>query len=393
MRAESKAKTRRGHGSGAVYQTASGKWEAMLDLGYIPGPDGKKRRKRVKRVRDTERAAIEALDELKRQHHLGTLQTTKNPRLGDYLREWFDAQGPARWKPTSTRAHRTSLNRCIEALGHIRLDQLRAGHVEHMLNQLAATYARNTISGAVAVLRMALKDAVRDGLVARNVATDARMPRHVAKPATAARFMTESELQRFLAAAHDHRDGPLFVLAVTTGLRLGELRGLTWDDVDMDAGMLTVRRQLQDNTSGGGWQFTTPKTESSVRTLPLPATARAVLKRQHRHQLEERVLAGSKWRDHGFVFTAQHGQPVQASRVHHALKAVLSAASVPDLRVHDLRHCFASYLIHHGADLLTVRDLCGHASIKQTADTYSHLFPSRKVEAMAAWDALEDMAS
>jgi integrase len=384
-----KAKTRRGHGSGAVYQIASGKWECLLDLGYVTDPNDpeKKKRKRIKRVRDTQRAAQHALDELKRQHHMGTLNTGKSPRLADYLREWLDQQGPARWKPNTILAHRKSAEHCVNAIGHLRLDQLRAGHVQAMLNDMADTYRRGTITGALAVLRMALKDAARDGLIVRNVATDARLPRHVANPPTAARFMTEDELQRFLSAAADHRDGPAFIVAVMTGLRLGELRGLTWEYSGVDTGTLRVTQQLQDN-AGGGWRLTTPKTDTSTRDIPLPAAAIAALKRQKRHQLEDRVLSGGKWDDLGFVFTASNGQPLLRKRLHYALKAILTEAGIDNLRIHDLRHSFASFLIAQGADLLTVRDLCGHRSIQITADVYGHLFPRRKVEAMAAWDAL-----
>jgi integrase len=226
----------------------------------------------------------------------------------------------------------------------------------------------------------------------RNVASEVRMPRHVTTPATPARFMTEDELQRFLSAADTHQDGPVFGVAVMTGLRLGELRGLRWQDVDMDAGVLTVTNQLQDN-AGGGWRLTTPKTDSSARTLPLPAAAVAALKRQHRRQLEDRVLSGGKWQDTGFVFTATNGQPLQRQRIYQSLRAVLTSAGVDGLRFHDLRHAFASYLIANGADLLTVRDLCGHRSIQVTANTYAHLFPNRKAEAMAVWDRLEGVAS
>ena len=331
-----KRKTRRGHGSGAVYENQNtGKWEAVLDLGYIAGPDGKKRRKRVKRLRATERDAIQVLDELKRQHHAGTLQQGKSPRLADYLQEWFDRQGPARWKPTSIRAHRKSVRFCVSALGHIRLDQLRAAHVEDMLNTMASTYARNTIIGALSVLRMALKDAVRDGLVVRNVATEARMPRHVATPATVARIMTTVELQRFMTVAREHSDGAVCAVAVMTGLRLGEIRGLRWQDVDMDASMLVVKHQLQDN-SGGGWSLTSPKTDTSVRTLPLPLSAVNALKRQYRRQLEDRVLSGDKWQDNGLVFTARDGQPLSVPRIHKVLKTILLDAGVDDLRFHDL---------------------------------------------------------
>ena len=383
-------RSRRGNGSGAVYETASGKWEAVLDLGYVTDPNNpeKKKRKRVKRTRATEREAIDALDELKRHHHLGTLQTGKSPRLAEYLQEWFDAQGAARWKPNSIAAHRASMRFSVEAIGHLRLDQLRAGHVQTMLNDLAGTYARNTISGAVSVLRMALKDAVRDGLVSRNVAADARMPRHVCTPATEARFMTEDELGRFLTAAEAHPDGPLYVVAVLTGLRLGELRGLTWEHAGIESGTLRVVQQVQDNTAGS-WRAVTPKTDTSIRDVPLPARVVAALKRQKRRQLEDRVLSGGKWGDHGFVFTGQYGNPMQSNRVRYGLRTILTSAGISHLRFHDLRHSFASYLIAHGADLLTVRDLMGHRSIQVTANVYGHLFPNRKADAMALWDALE----
>jgi len=277
-------------------------------------------------------------------------------------------------------------------MGHLRLDQLRAGHIEDMLNTMAETYARNTIIGALAVLRMAMKDAVRDGLVVRNVASEARMPRHVEKDTFATRFMTTDELQRFLAAAHDHTDGAVCAVAVLTGLRMGEIRGLRWQDVDMDASVLTVEHQLQDN-AGGGWRLTTPKTDSSGRTLPIPMVAVDELRRQYRHQLEDRVLAGAKWQDHGFIFTAQHGQPMPTNRIRKTLSDVLTTADVDALRFHDLRHSFASFLISHGADPIAIKTLMGHKTIQTTLNTYAKLFPDKKAEVMATWDMLKGVAS
>lgn len=390
-----KTKSRRGHGDGSIYRNSkTGKWEAVLDLGYLSDPNdsGKKKRKRIKRTCVTEREAIKALDDVKREHHLGTLQHGKSPRLADYLQEWFERQGSARWKPNSIRAHRKSVRYCVDALGHIRLDQLRAAHVEDMLNTMATTYARNTIVGALSVLRMALKDAVRDGLVVRNVASEARMPRHVATPMTQPKFMTTEELQPFLAAAAEHPDGAVCAVAVMTGLRLGEIRGLRWQDIDMDASILRVTHQLQSN-DGGGWRLTTPKTDTSIRTLPLPAVTVAALKRQHRRQLEDRVLAGSRWQDHGFVFTAQQGQPMPEQRIRLALEAILASAGVDGLRFHDLRHTFASFLISNGCDLVGIKELMGHTSIQTTANRYAKLFPDKKQAVMATWDQLSSVAS
>lgn len=390
-------KTRRGQGAGAVFQVQSGrntgKWVAALDLGYVTDPRDpeKKKRKRVTRMRATERGAITALDDLKRQHHMGTLQTGKSPRLADYLEQWFAEHGAARWKPNSISAHRHSIAHVTRAIGHIRLDQLQPGHVRTMVNDLAAAgYSRATITAAKTTLSSALADAVNDGTIPRNVARGVRMPNHVATPATAPRFMTEAELHRFLTAADAHPDGAALTVAVTTGLRIGELLGLRWhpESVDLDAGVIHVTQQLQ-RVSGGGWQLASLKSDSSARTIPLSARAVAALRRQKRRQREDRVLAGGGWQDHGFVFTGPQGQPMQRARARRALARVLDTAGIDPLRFHDLRHSFASFLIHRGFDLLTVRDLCGHKSIQITANVYGHLFPDRKAEAMGAWDALD----
>ena len=387
-----KSKGRRGHGSGSVYQNGTtGRWEVVLDLGYITGPDGSKRRKRVKRTRDTQRDAITALEEMKRDHYAGTLQQGKSPRLADYLAEWLSVNGAERWRENTATGYRTAVNRMVPVIGHIRLSDLRSANVEALLAGMAESYARGTIQHARNVLRIALNDAVRDDKITRNVAAKARLPRHVATPTTVARPLSLSELPRFLNAARDHDGGAILTVAVYTGLRLGELRGLTWEALDMDDGTLTVSQQVQDGT--GGWKVTPPKSDHARRTVPLQAGAVAALKRQHRHQLEQRVLSGGRWVEHGFVFTSETGNPLAITTVTNILNAVLSAASLPRRRFHDLRHSFASYLISHGADLMTVRDLCGHSTITITADTYGHLFPNRRQEVMAAWDTLEAVAS
>lgn len=382
---------RRGHGSGAVYKTKSGKWEAVLDLGYVVNQEGQRRRKRVKRVRATEAAAIKALDDLKRENHLGTLGEGRSPRLADYLAQWLADNTDTRWRPNTVTGYTVATKRISDAIGHIRLKELKPAHVEAMLNGMAKTHARGTIEFTRNVLRIALNDARRNDLVIRNAAGDARTPKIVTKQSTKPNPLHPDEIPVFLTACRARLYGPLLTLAVYTGLRRGELRGLMWEDIDMEAGVLTVKHQVQD--INGQWQVVPTKTDTGERSVPLPTGALAALKMQRRHQLEQQVLAGGKWKDQGFVFTNPTGDPLSGSTMGNAFRDALDAAGIPRRRFHDLRHTFASFLISHGADLIAIKELCGHASLQVTVDTYGHLFPNRKVDVMSTWDKLEGMAS
>lgn len=236
-----------------------------------------------------------------------------------------------------------------------------------------------------AVLRKALNQALRWGLVTKNAATLADPPK--AEPREI-RPLDPDEARRFLDAARGDRLEALYSVALSLGLRMGEILGLRWEDVDLDARTLTVRKQLQ--RLDGKPQLVDLKTRQSRRTLALPAGLAGALREHRKRQLEARLLAGERWRgeDWGLVFTSTIGTPLDPRNLTDRYKALLARAGLPALRFHDLRHSCASLLIAQGIPAKIVMETLGHSQISLTLNTYAHVFPEVQRQAAEAMDRL-----
>ena len=171
-----------------------------------------------------------------------------------------------------------------------------------------------------------------------------------------------------------------WLVGLALGLRQGESLGLWWDDIDLNAGLLRVRRALQ-RQRGGGLVFTDPKTQRSKRTLPLPAPLLTALRDHQQEQAKEQITAGSLWRGSLCVFTTPVGTPVDPRNDYREFKKLLARAGLPPVRLHDLRHTAASLLLAQGVPARVVMEILGHSAIALTMNTYSHVAPEVSREA------------
>jgi integrase len=204
------------------------------------------------------------------------------------------------------------------------------------------------------------------------------------------RPLSESEARTFLDAVREAGDRfeALYVLAITTGLRRGELLGLRWDDADLDRGTLRVGRALV--REGGRHIVGETKTKRGRRRVNLTPRTVAALKAHRKGQLEQRVKVGSLYEDHGLIFASEKGTPLSPENlVKRSFKPLLKRAGLPEIRFHDLRHTCATLLLGRGVHPKIVQELLGHATIAMTLDTYSHYLPSMGDQASGAMgDAL-----
>jgi integrase len=226
-----------------------------------------------------------------------------------------------------------------------------------------------TVRYAYSVLRIALGRALKEGKVLRNVCqlVDPPAPvRHELSPQAA------EQVGVFLAATADDSLGPLYTVAVGTGLRQGELLALRWEDVDLDDATLTVAHTL----TRGSRMLAEPKTDRAKRTLRLGSEVLGALREQRRRQLAERLAAGPRWREQGYVFTSSTGAPLDGARVLRTFQRALERARLPRQRFHDLRHATATLLIEAGEELGVVSKVLGHSNIGTTANVYAHLTPA-----------------
>ncbi len=192
----------------------------------------------------------------------------------------------------------------------------------------------------------------------------------------------------FLTVAADDRLEALYVLAVSTGMRQGELLGLRWRDVDLEDGVLRVTGTMQRITNQG-IGVSEPKTAGSRRQIARTAQAIAALLRRHRKQSEERLGAGAEWQDSDLVFCNTLGRPIESSNlVRRSFKPLLKSAGLPALRLHDLRHTAATLLLRKKVPSKVVSEMLGHSNIGITLNIYSHVLPDMQREAVGAMEAL-----
>lgn len=299
--------------------------------------------------------------------------------VGAYLTDWI-AQTGGDLKLSTATAYGSLLRlQVIPRIGHHRLTRLTPAHVNAMTaSMMEAGLKPATANHARAVVRNALNDAMRQGLVIRNAAALAdrrRVEELVIQP------MSPEEARAILDVVAGHRVGPLVTTALWTGLRLGELLALTWDRVDLDGRTLRVTESLSRvRRETHVWAT---KNRSSTRTVPVPAPLVSVLSDHKRRQRELRRAAGDEWDGSwgDLVFTRPTGEPLNGTTASSEFKALLRAGGLPQRRFHDLRHAAATLWLAAGVDLKTVSSLLGHSTIAVTANIYTGVLDTLRTDA------------
>jgi integrase len=356
---------RYGSGSGFWVTRKDGKRVFRVQWEADRTGEGSRRRHTVERA--TEAEAWRAMRD--RQAGVASPPSSSRPRTEStaaFLDRWIsDVVTPTRREKTMT-GYRAIVRHAKGELGPIDLAKLTTHDVQVYLNGL--DLSPQTVRHYAACLRGAFAYAVRRGLLTVNPAAGLDLPR-VPRREFAALLPAEVRL----LIEHEHPIQPIVIVAVYTGMRLGELLGLKWEDVDLDRGSLVVRRSLSrlprlNRRGHTRYELTEPKTERSRRTIPLAPRAIEALRAQRLAQLD--MLDR---RDQGLVFDRPNGSPVDASAVSQAFPRYCRDAGVRVVRFHDLRHTAASLMLMSGVDLKTVSEILGHSTITTTADIYGHL--------------------
>jgi integrase len=384
------SKPRRSAGEGAIYETADGRLRGSI---LLPLPDGTS--KRVYVSGRTRAEITRKFDAKRKESDTGSVT---GEDLGAYLARWVEACRPRLRSSTHVEYARHVSQYWLAGsfaanLATLPLARLQPVDVERRMNEMVARgLSPSTARHARSILRRALNDAMREGLLNRNVAALARPPR---APRREMRALSPSEASRLLSATADEPAGPLYAMAIATGCRLGELLGLSWDDVADDGRSLVVRRSLAESghtldATGGRhvtWALAEPKTERSRRTVMLPAIGVEALRHQKARQAVAKLAAGSAWQDrHNLIFTNDVGQPVNPESVSSGFRKMAARLGLQPVRFHDLRHTAASLLLAAGVPLKVVSETLGHSSIAITADVYQHVTPDLRREAADALD-------
>ena len=364
---------KRGNNEGSIYKRSDGRWAAALTL-----PGGKRRTLYGKTRQEVARSLTTAL----RDRETGLPVLPERQMVAEFLTHWLKMVKPTIRRSTFIRYEEHVRLHTVPIIGKIHLPRLTPQHLQDLYaKKLAEGLSPTSVRHLHTVLHRALKQALRWDLVVRNVSEAVDPPRRARSEYQA---LTVEEVRRLLAASKGNRLEALYVLAVTTGMRRGELLGLHWRDVYLDQGTLQVRYTLQQ----GGY-VGEPKTAKARRQIDLPTLAVEALQRHRIHQLKDRYEAGPRWSDTDFVFTNALGNYVDPDNLRHRTFApLLRRAELPSIRFHDLRHTSATLLLALDTRPKVVQELSGHSQIAVTRDVYSHVLPTMQREAMNGLDDL-----
>lgn len=367
--------TKRGNSEGSITKRKDGLWEARITL-----EDSKRKSFYAKTRQEAARKLAEALrDRDKGLPVVGNRQT-----VGQYLSTWLDATKPT-IRPGTWKRHEQYVRvHAIPLLGTIVLYKLTAQQVQALYaKKLEEGLSTTSVHHLHTVLHKALDQAVRLQLVQRNVCDLVDPPRMRHHEMTT---LSEEQARTLLAAAADDRFAALYVLALATGMRQGELLALKWRDVDLEGATLQVRATLQFTTDG--FVFAEPKTEKSRRRVALSRAAVGALHLHRLRQAEERLRLGPAWEDMDLVFPNVIGGPMDGIHLlQRNFRPLLEKAGLPRMRFHDLRHTAATLLLGRGINPKIVSEMLGHSDIAITLGLYSHVTPHMQQQAAEAMDA------
>lgn len=372
----------RGNGEGTISQRKDGRWEARVSQGFM---DGKPRRKVIygktrKEVADKLKVALHDV-------HRGLPLPDERVSVEIYLKRWLaDVANPTLRTGSYENYERKIRLHVLPHVGRLPLAKLGPQELSSLYAKLLAKeLAPATVQYIHAILHRALDQAARWNLIPRNPAdlVDAPRPgRHEVCP------LSPEQVSTLFAAASGDRLEALYVVAVTGGLRLGEILGLRWADIDWDVGTLQVRRSLT-RTKAKGLGFSEPKTAKGRRSVALPAFAIDALRHHKARQNEEKMLHRDVWDDGDLIFPNEVGRPIERQNlIRRSFKLLLKKAELPDVRFHDLRHTAATLLLRLGEHPKVVQERLGHATIAVTMDIYSHVMPDLQRDAATKLDRL-----
>jgi integrase len=367
------------------------RYYAVIYEGVDPAT-GKERRRWYSagpRKADAERMVTE----LVKRKNDGEYRPPERTTVGSYLTErWLPAKR-AQLRPSTFDSYRRTIDlHVIPAIGRIPLQRLTAEDLDGLYAKLAAgdqerrRLAPKTIHSIHEMIHKALADAERKGSVIRNVAALADPPKLSSATRHPMRVWDAEQLRQFLDGIGDHRLHPAYYLAANTGMRRGEVLGLRWRDVDLDARRLSVHQAVI--SVAYALQVADVKTGTSRRTIDLDPRTVAVLRSWRKHRLEERLALGEEHHDHGLVFARPEGTPIHPDLFSKTFDRLVARSGLPVIRLHDLRHSHASLLLKSRVPVKVVSERLGHATPAFTMTVYQHVLPGMQAEAATTFAEL-----
>ena len=301
----------------------------------------------------------------------GKYYVNTNMTVGQWLDLWKDDYLPNIKANTRARYELDIRLHLKPGLGSIPLAGLTTQHIQSYYKKELKTLSAKSVRNLHGVLHQALEQAANNYLIKDNVSDKCVLPR---KEQTEMHPLTDEALKRFLKAIQGHQYENLYIVTLFTGMREGEVLGLSWDNVDFDRGIIRIRRQLQkERAPGSGYHFTTLKNGKERIVQPAPYVME-VLKRVQENQRQDQALLQDRWSNPmNLVFTTRYGKHCAFATVYNNFKVIVASIGMPEVRFHDLRHTFATLSLQNGTDIKTVSESMGHATTAFTMDRYGHV--------------------
>ncbi|MCW2279235.1 tyrosine-type recombinase/integrase [Heliophilum fasciatum] len=381
------------NGQGCVYQRKDGYWVAQVSLGKGDNGKPKYARKTFKREED----ALHWRDRALVEQRQGVFTVPSTVTFGEWLDIWLTRYVRPHVRPKTWESYEYIARLHLKpTLGSVKVQALQTAQLQQLLNQRHQSgLSSRTVELIQITARASLKQAIHEGLVSRNAAEHLRKPKKVAKEI---RVMTVEEMRELLTVADDDRMGTAFHLLLGTGLRVGELLALTWADVDLDKSVIRVNKAValvknadyaNDATANKTHVITqAPKTKNGQRNIPITDDLVRHLRRWQVFQHKERLAAGAAYEGSGLIVTTRLGHMVSQRNLATKFHRLLAKAELPKMNLHALRHTYATRLLEIGVHPKVVQELMGHGSVRITLDTYSHVLPDLKKQAIGKLEGM-----
>ncbi len=372
--------SKRGNGEGSVCRRPDGRWQGSITIGrddrgrlirkYFYGKTRKETSEKLNRV----------IEELRDNRFINK---SDNPTVEQWCHEWLWSYKRNSVKQKTFDQYETILRtHIIPDIGDIRLADLKTMHIQRIINKMYDSgLSHRTIEVMKIVMHAALKQAQRNKLVGENVCENVVLPR---KQPKRIRVLNEDEQTKLIAALKDNYIGRGLLFALYTGMRRGEVLALKWSDYDKNEKTISITKALSRvrtyNKNGNKTMLTvtTPKTDTSIRTVPLIDKAVELLAEHKRKQERYMELVGDYYTDNDLIFSSSRGDYLDPGNFNRKLNKTVKKIGIPRISPHVLRHSFATRGLEAEVSLKAMQELLGHSSITVTGDIYTHILKEQK---------------
>ena len=368
---------RRGNNEGTITQRSNGKWRAQISL----------QGKRLSFTGETRKDCQEWIKSTNQKIDAGMTYKGSRITIERFISEWLTMKATTLRPETYRQYKQITQDYIVPELGGIVLIKLRSDQIQSLYNMYVEKgKGLSTVVLIHSIVRGCLNHAVQLGLLNRNPVTGAIPP----KPKSSEKIvLTETQIQIFMIAAQSLQPEyfELYQIALSTGMRIGEILGLKWEDLNWEKHTIKVKRQLQRDFQSGSY-FAPPKSRAGLRTIAIGPKVFSNMQHLHQRYSQRKIEFDSDWRDNDLIFTDDAGSPIKYRKLVTQFKILLKDAGLPEIRFHDLRHTAATQMLVNGVDILTVSKRLGHSKPSITLDVYGHMIPGVQEKAASIMDEI-----